>query len=82
MSCPKCGATMREGAVLCDQCGASLEAREGVPQGEVPRSRLMRRVDELKWIIVVYVILSLCCMSCACLLGYRTQWILWRLGLR
>ena len=81
MNCPECGATMREGASFCNQCGASLKAHEGVSQGEVPRSHLMRRVDELKWIIVLYVILSLCCCACGCLLGYRAQWILWKLGL-
>lgn len=82
MNCPKCGATLEEDAVLCHECGASLEVGADPPQGEAAGSRWMRRVAELKWIILFYLVMSVLCMSCACCLGYRTQWILWRLGLR
>jgi hypothetical protein len=73
MECPNCGAELAEGAATCYRCGAELSP---------PKSRFAMRLQELKWIIIVYVILSLACMSCACVLGYRTQWILWKLGLR
>jgi len=82
MNCPKCGAIMREDAHFCNQCGARLEGHEHVPKVEAPRSRLMSRIQELKWIIMIYVIMSLCCMSSAFFLGFRTNWILWKLGLR
>lgn len=82
MDCPKCGATAEEGAVLCGECGASLEGLADPPNGGAAGSLLMRRVSELKWIILFYLVMSVLCMSCACCLGYRTQWILWRLGLR
>ncbi|MGD8815246.1 MAG: hypothetical protein PVI78_12310 [Anaerolineales bacterium] len=42
----------------------------------------MRRVMEVRWIIVVYLAVSAICMSGCCLLGYRANWILWRFGLR
>ncbi len=77
MKCPTCGAELGEGVSLCSHCGANLG-----PQGAASQPLWKRRVQELKWIIVAYIILSLACMSCACLVGYRTQWILWKLGLR
>jgi ribosomal protein L40E len=81
MKCPKCGATNAKDAVHCEQCGASLHPAGAAPQAP-SSSLLMARVGELKWIIVAYLVASLICMSCSCLLGYRTQWILWKLGLR
>jgi uncharacterized membrane protein YvbJ len=81
MKCPKCGATNAKDAARCKQCGARLQPAGAARQG-ASSSLLMARVGELKWIIVAYLVASLFCMSCSCLLGYRTQWILWRLGLR
>jgi len=83
MKCPKCGATTREGATFCNQCGASLEpAGEQAAAESSVKPKWLRRVLELKWIIAVYLVVSVVCMACACLLGFRTQWILWTLGLR
>lgn len=42
----------------------------------------MRRILEVRWIIVVYLAVSALLMSCCCLLGYRFNWILWQLNLR
>ena len=82
MICPQCGGEMREGAQFCSQCGTSPNTQEGIQQEERTRPRWVWRVNELRWVILAYVLASCVCMSCACLLGYRTQWILWRLGLR
>jgi uncharacterized membrane protein YvbJ len=81
MNCPKCGALVREGAGFCNRCGASLAVNAETPPEDKARPVWLKRVYELKWIILAYLIASVICMSCACLLGYRTQWILWRLGL-
>ncbi|MBN1978310.1 MAG: zinc ribbon domain-containing protein [Anaerolineae bacterium] len=81
MNCPKCGALVREGATFCNHCGAPLKTSPEIPQGDATKPVWLRRVYELKWIILAYLIASVLCMSCACLLGYRTQWILWKLGL-
>jgi len=51
-------------------------------QDNESRSPLVRRIIEVKWIIVTYLAISTVCMSCGCLLGYRLNWILWRLNLR
>jgi uncharacterized membrane protein YvbJ len=82
MNCPECGREVREGAQFCNHCGARLNAEWRPEQQERAEPRWKRRVYELRWIIVAYLVVSCVCMSCACLLGYRTQWILWRLGLR
>jgi hypothetical protein len=37
---------------------------------------------ETKWIILIFLVLILISSSCCLLLGYRTNWILWQLGLR
>lgn len=33
-------------------------------------------------IIITFLVLFLITMPCCCFLGYRTNWILWQLGLR
>ncbi len=35
----------------------------------------------LKKVIIIFAILFAVSLPCACLLGYRTQWIFWKLGL-
>jgi hypothetical protein len=30
--------------------------------------------------IIIFLVWCLVTLPCACLLGYRTQWILWKLG--
>ena len=37
---------------------------------------------ETKWIIIAFVVLFVISLPCCCFLGYRTNWILWQLGLR
>ena len=80
MDCPQCGAVNKEGAVQCAVCGAAMPAGTEPPQGGAGGSKFMSRLSELKWILIGYLIASVCCMSAACLLGYRFQWILWQLG--
>lgn len=82
MNCPNCGATIQEGASLCDSCGAKLSTHSEPPQEGEARPLWMKRAYELRWIILAYLVASAVCMCCACLLGYRTNWILWQLGLR
>jgi len=53
-----------------------------VTPGEVSKPGLLSIVNDLKWIIVIYVFLVLCCGTGVFFLGYRTNWILWKLGLR
>jgi hypothetical protein len=45
-------------------------------------SQLQKLIAETKWIILVFVVWCVITLPCACFLGYRTQWILWKLGLR
>jgi uncharacterized membrane protein YvbJ len=82
MDCPKCGAANKEGANQCVVCGESMPEERNHPQRGTGSSIFMSRLSELKWILLGYLIASVCCMSAACLLGYRFQWILWQLGLR
>ena len=82
MQCPNCGAVNRESAKFCNLCGSKILVSQPIPQEPVTKSRLMRIVNELKWIIILYLLLSLCCGAGAFFLGYRTNWILWKLGLR
>lgn len=37
---------------------------------------------ERKAIVVTFLILFAVSLPCCCLLGFRTNWILWQLGLR
>ena len=82
MKCPKCGAEMREGAHFCNQCGARFEQQTQIPHNASRQSRLLSIVQDMKWTIIIFAILSLCCMSSTFFLGFRTNWILWKLGLR
>ncbi len=38
--------------------------------------------SETQWIIISLVILLVISLPCCFFLGYRTNWILWQLGLR
>lgn len=61
---------------------ATLESDEEVSQDAAEESRLKEILRETKWIIVAFLILCAVTLPCACCAGYRTQWILWKLGLR
>lgn len=37
---------------------------------------------EAKWLIIAFLVLFVISLPCCCFLGYRTNWILWQLGLR
>jgi hypothetical protein len=85
MICSVCGTVNREGAKFCNHCGKRMpiiEPNQPVPAPQTSKSRVVRILNELKWLIVIYLILSLCCGSTAFFLGFRTNWILWKLGLR
>ena len=70
MKCPNCAAENIEGAKVCVMCGTSLESRFKV------------FFQETKWILLTFLILIIISMPCCAFLGYRTNWILWSLGLR
>lgn len=83
MQCPKCGAINRDNAKFCHQCGFSFPIQHtSQPELVDKKARLRYRIHQLKWFIIAYIILSLCCMSSSFFLGFRTNWILWKLGLR
>jgi hypothetical protein len=65
-----------------DWSSATLESDQGVSQDAGEKSRLKEILSETKWIIVAFLILCAVTLPCACCAGYRTQWLLWQLGLR
>ena len=70
MKCPVCATDNNEGTKICTTCGNPLESR----------SQVFFR--ETKWIMLIFLILILVSIPCCAFLGYRTNWILWTLGLR
>ncbi|MDF1514425.1 MAG: zinc ribbon domain-containing protein [Anaerolineae bacterium] len=82
MRCSKCGIENRQDAKFCNHCGYRFPVTEATLPGTPKKSRLLTILGEIKWILIIYVLLSLCCMSSVFFLGYRTNWILWKLGLR
>ena len=55
---------------------------QSTPQTPTAKPRMKTILTDLKWFIVIYVLLLLCCGSGVFFLGFRTNWILWKLGLR
>ncbi|MBN1814609.1 MAG: hypothetical protein JXA14_22405 [Anaerolineae bacterium] len=56
-------------------------------QAETPQSRTAldawkETLLEMKWFLLAFLVWCMVTCPCACFLGYRTQWILWKLGLR
>jgi uncharacterized membrane protein YvbJ len=82
MQCPQCGAPLREGAKFCNTCGTKLEAQAEVPQKRTALGVWKETLLGMKWILLAFLIWCMVTCPCACFLGYRTQWILWKLGLR
>jgi uncharacterized membrane protein YvbJ len=82
MQCPQCGASLREGAKFCNTCGARLEAQVEIPPKRTALDAWKETLLEMKWVLLGFLILCMVTCPCACFLGYRTQWILWKLGLR
>jgi uncharacterized membrane protein YvbJ len=82
MQCPQCGAPLREGAKFCNACGAKLEAQAEVPQRRTALDTWKETLLGVKWILLAFLIWCAVTLPCACFLGYRTMWILWKLGLR
>jgi uncharacterized membrane protein YvbJ len=94
MQCTNCGATNRQGAKFCNRCGARIEVNQPMsqvpppvvnqpaPQVQQNKLKLLEILNDFKYLILIYVIFLLCCGSSALLLGFRTNWILWKLGLR
>jgi uncharacterized membrane protein YvbJ len=82
MECPQCGAQLRAGAQFCNKCGARVEANTEPPQSRTAMDNWKGTLLEMKWVLLGFVIWCMVTCPCACFLGYRTQWILWKLGLR
>ena len=82
MECSQCGASLREGATFCNKCGARLEAQARAPQERTTLDTWKETLMEMKWILLAFLVWCMVTCPCACFLGYRTQWILWKLGLR
>ena len=82
MDCKECGAAIEEGVTECAVCGATQDTGAAAPEPKSGRSSLGQILAEAKWIIVLFALWCLITLPCACCVGYRTQWILWKLGLR
>jgi hypothetical protein len=55
---------------------------ESVAEEITEKKGLAKVWSDSKWIIIAFIVLFTITLPCACFLGYRTNWILWSLGLR
>lgn len=81
MNCPQCGTLIPIGTSKCINCGAAVRTSDDSAANSDIKSWAVAKFQEYKLLIIAFAVLCAVTLPCAFCIGYRAQWILWKLGL-